>query len=317
MRKPFLRMRSQREPQDFPAETAVDPTLDALPKELLAFGAIKTPADTKARTWSRMEEEIQSQQRRGRFVAAPSPRFGARGRRWAAVTVLAMAAVVLAVAGLRSEDPQRMIADGPVATVTTVTEDPSVSTATVSATAPHVTGETSGGSGNTSPDAQGSQTTGGSTPSGTTVTAAGGSTATTDGGAVKNGTTASVTTVIEPTSTSGQQLMTKQQRESSARSAVNYVAQAVLNRDSGAVSSLMTEEARGGLVQLASSLQNPIAYYVSSVVTESDKETRVALHFTDRVLDPEGQEQQVQRRFLLTVLIDENRVLITQVNALP
>jgi len=228
-----------------------------------------------------------------------------------------MAAVVLAVAGLRSEDPQRMIADGPVATVTTVTEDPSVSTATVSATAPHVTGETSGGSGNTSPDAQGSQTTGGSTPSGTTVTAAGGSTATTDGGAVKNGTTASVTTVIEPTSTSGQQLMTKQQRESSARSAVNYVAQAVLNRDSGAVSSLMTEEARGGLVQLASSLQNPIAYYVSSVVTESDKETRVALHFTDRVLDPEGQEQQVQRRFLLTVLIDENRVLITQVNALP
>lgn len=303
---------------------ALDPTLAALAEELSSLGSAPVPAAARARSLALVRQEFQKQERRGAFGRSAAPGLLFRGR-LALGSVAVVLAAFLGLVGLYggAGGPQWVGTDGsgpgsssvspgtsgPEGTDTTfagASTTDSSGPASTGMTPPTDAGPTTTMPGSTqtiSPPTSGPSTPPSSAPSSTVVTSrpttTGATTPTTSGGS---------------TSTTTRQVMTSEQRESSARSAATRLADKVVLDDLEGAASVLASGAGSGFTQMVASLSEPYGYRVVSVADGAP--SRVLMEFLDEVQTVNGPEK-TTARFYFDIDVDEAGALVTSIYKAP
>jgi hypothetical protein len=281
-----------------------DPELLALAEELAIMGSVEVPAAARHRGWARVREELAAAP-----VASGTRRAVARPRltlRLAAGAVLVAGAAVLAVVGLQGpREGQVAVTDTTITSVTapaTSGTEPETSTTVVSPSTDTTTPDTAVPPESTLPPA-----TGGPGDEQTTTIRTVPSVSTT---------VPATTVTIQPaTSTTARQVLTREQRESSARSVASFLAQAVIARDQNAAASVVAPSGASGLALMFASLEDPATYRIISVDASEETSARVLLEIVDRRRDHQGELVQVGERFILLLRLDAGGVYVNSIYA--
>lgn len=302
----------------FVDDALADPALAALTDELSALGAVSVPASARQRGLALVHEEYARQQERGALGPARGTGLLFRGR-LALGSVAVVLAAFLGLVGLYGGGNPSHWA-GSV--------DPTGSS--TSPTSPEVSGSTAtsqhaGTSGTSAADTTGTtlpggatvstlpSTTGSSVETGSTITAPSSTTRT----SIKP--PASSTSTSKPgdfTSTTARAVLTREQRENSARIVAMYLSDKVVLNDTDAASSVLAGSAGAGFVQLVSSLEAPYSYSLVSVAIGDGSSTRVLVEFLDRVETGEGTSE-TARRFYYEMKVDVSGALVTAIYTAP
>ncbi|GAB4253106.1 MAG: hypothetical protein Kow00122_10960 [Thermoleophilia bacterium] len=281
-----------------------DGETEGLIQELRALGEVQPPAGARERTWALLRAELGRQQARGVYgpprLSSPRHRYGRLALGGAAV----MLAAVLGFIGL-SGDADQVADNSSTSTVATVRPGTSTSETSVPSSLPADT------STSVRPD-----TTAMVPPSSaTTAATAPGTTASTTAGTEPEPRT--TTTRARTTTTSSGPKLTRQQRESSARSLAMSLADKVVLGDMSGAQALVTGRAGSGLAQMVASMREPYGYRVVTVSTENPAGTRVLMEFWDRRDDGQGNLIEVKPRFYFDVQIGEDGAVITGIYKAP
>lgn len=291
-----------------------DPVLAALAAELGSLGDAPVPPSARQRGLVQVRREFERQEKRGVFGPVRGTGLLFRGR-LALGSIAVVLAAFLGLVGLYGggNAPQWTGSSGSGG----------------SGTGP-VTPGTSGpdGSGSTATSAQIPDTSSTSL-AGTTVSII---TSTTEPGAgtgstmkppASTGTTmrppassTSTSQPADPTSTTGRAVLTRKQRESSARSVAVYLSDRVVLNDPQGAETVLAGSAGSGFVQLVSSLEAPYGYNVISVATTDGPNTRVLVEFLDRVAADQGTVE-VVARFYYEMRVDASGALVTAIYKAP
>jgi hypothetical protein len=312
------------------SDPADDEALFLLIEELGGLGELRVPAAARQRGWAQVRTEVRARQARGAFAPVGARLRGVvHTRRLALGSTVALLAIALGVAGvLQLGRPDRgpNVADNSATTATTAVVDdspttlqPSSTTGGVPTTTKPVTPDT------TAPST--SSTSGGSDSSpGTGTTHATARPPHTTATEPRTSTTqpassttqpASSTTQPASTTTTGEQLMTAEERERSATVAAAILAEAVKNGDTDAASSVLSNSASRGLVQMMATLHDVQSYKIVSVEASDTQFSKALVQFTDETADAQGQPLTVVRRFLFELHVDQSGALVIGIYAVP
>lgn len=288
---------------------ADDGESEGLIQELRALGEVQPPAGARERTWALLREELGRQQARGVYGPArlSTPRLSTPRHRYGLALggAAVMLAAVLGFIGL-SGDADR-VADNP-STSTVVALPPGTSTSDTS-------GPSSSLPTDTSTVVQPGPTHTVPRSSATTAATAPETTASTTGGDEPEPRT--TTTRARTTTTSSGPQLTRQQRESSARSLSMSLADKVVLGDLSGAQALVTGRASSGLAQMVASMREPYGYRVVTVNTENPAGPRVLMEFWDRRDDGQGNLIEVKPRFYFDVQIGEEGAVVAGIYKAP
>lgn len=307
---------------------ALDPTLAALAEELSSLGDAPIPAAARARSLALVRQEFQKQERRGAFGRSTAPGLLFRGR-LALGSVAVVLAAFLGLVGLYGEPGAPQWAGTDVSSP----GSSSVSPGTSGSEGTSIPGSTDTTFVNGSTTEPSDPVTTGMTPptdAGTTTATPGStqtisppssssspSSAPSSTGVISRPTTTAAptpTTSGSSTNTTARQVMTSEQRESSARSAATRLADKVVLDDLDGAASVLAPGAGSDFTQMVSSLSKPYGYRVVSVSDGSL--SRVLMEFLDEVQTVNGPEK-TTARFYFDIDVDEAGALVTAIYKAP
>jgi uncharacterized membrane protein len=126
------------------------------------------------------------------------------------------------------------------------------------------------------------------------------------------------TTEPAQTTTTNEQQMAAAQREKKAKSVTQALGSAVLlafqsGSELGDISSFVVSSARADVTQMVSKLVNPNECIVSAKSANGGT-VSVVMTFNDLIPDGQGGHQEVTKRFIATVLVDDDRAVITAIS---
>ena len=284
-------------------DPAEDEDLFSLMAELEELGQVQPSSAARSRGWIAVRTEVRAREAWGAFAPAGRRLRGTlRGRRLAlgsAAALLALGLGIVAVLHAGTPGPGPGVVDTSITTATTAladnttaTQEPSSNTGATSprTTTPTTPGSTAPASSSTSASSVTSVplTTGSTAPRLTTTTRP------------------QTVTTLPPSSTTSEQLMASEERERSAKTASGILAQAVLNGNTDAATSVLASSATRGLMQMKAALVAPSSYAILSVEDTGPSFARVLVEFSDTPTSGDT----VARRFLFEVRVDRNGALV-------
>ena len=329
-----------------PVDLTVDEGMMVISRELSGLARMEVGQAAKERGWATLHRELERHRVRSQSATAGggAKEAGARGAgakgaarvgagpqsrtirsgnpRWvmisaAAVAVVAVVVSLAAVYGGGGDGPVVVSNPPTTGTVTSVvtsdTTPPDTTVPTGVTTAPTV--DTTVPTGNTTPTTSTPTTTGGTTPTS-------GATPTSDRPVTTDRTTVTTktpdTTQPPATTTTNETQMATAQREKDAKRVAQALGSEVLlafqsGSELGDVSSLVTLGARGDVTQMVSRLVNPDGCHVSTMSVNGGT-VSVVMTFNDVIPDGQGGQNDVTKRFIATVRVDDDRAVITGIS---
>ncbi|MHB8868279.1 MAG: hypothetical protein ACYC6T_08510 [Thermoleophilia bacterium] len=300
-------------------EALGDPVLAALADELATLGDVQVPASARQRGLALVRAEVELQDRRGLLGPARGTGLLFRGRLALGSVVVVLAAFLGLVGLYGGGDSSQWTGSGgtggsgtgPVtsgtsrpdtgSTLTSVPDSDTTATSVVGTTVP---GATSIPTITATTSVAGTGTTAMSPPSTTATTTRPSS---------------STTATSQPggsTSTTGRAVLTREQREGSARSVAMSLSEKVVLNDPEGAAAMLAGSAGAGFVQLVSSLEAPYGNSVISVATTDGPNTRVLVEFLDRVTTVQGTNE-TTLRFYYEMRVDDSGALVTAIYKAP
>ena len=285
-----------------------DPALDLLAQELGELGGIELFAAPRERTLALLRTEVRAQKARGAFSGSPR-RAVSRVALGGAALALLVAATLGMFALTDGGGDQDQIAGG------SSTTDSHVVVTTTDTLSPDTTGSSAPATVTTQVPVT-TVTTVPTTAQGTdhTATTADQPTPTSPPSSVRPRTT----TTDEPdtTSTTGEAVMTWEEREDSARTVVLSVADKIMTGALAGVDTYVASSAQNGLAHMIAVVDRPSSARVVWV-RETSAGAQVLLEMITSVSDGQSDVVEVQHRFYFYTRADKNGALITAISAAP
>jgi hypothetical protein len=285
-----------------------DDDLAGLLDDLAGLGDFAVPAAARERSWALVREEVRAREGRGAFAA------GARSKaaywRYALGSAAVIVAAVVGIVTFTAHEAPQVVSNS---TSTNATQGPTSTAPSTTNTEPGTSTSTSGSPTTTggSTPGTGTSTTGTAPAPGTGTSTTGtvpapGTTGTTIDPQLRPPTSPRTTEHTTPTTapphstTTGEPVMTQEQRYNSALAVATVLGQQVAEGNPGGASQVLTSAARPGLTMMVKSMTAPTFKRVASV-SVGDPVTQVILAFTDHVPDGQGSTTTVELRFALHV----------------
>ncbi|MHB0980011.1 MAG: hypothetical protein ACYC5Q_08095 [Thermoleophilia bacterium] len=289
-----------------------DPALAALAAELGSLGDAPVPPSARQRGLVQVRQEFEWQEKRGVFGPVRGTGLLFRGR-LALGSIAVVLAAFLGLVGLYGggNAPQWTGSTAGSGPVTPGTSGPDGSGSTVTSTPISDSTDTSVVV-TPAPDGTTVPTLTSTTETGSTLRPP----ASTGSTMRPPSSSTSTSQPTDPTSTTGRAVLTRTQRESSAKFAAMSLSEKVVLNDREGAADMLASSAGPGFVQLVSSLEAPYVSSVISVATTDGPNTRVLVEFLDRVTTDQGTAE-VALRFYYEMRVDASGALVTAIYKAP